>query len=221
MAKAPKELTQKAKLEKLKSLNIVGDSAKTFGKTASRLWAEFTTAFPKGTAGNQTFIKASKAAIKACDSVNMRTIGGAVVFPSGSNGTAKIRETKHGVFIDYGPKNARKGKLDTIILSKDGNHIKYGMKLARRESLRADPDLELTAWGTLKTHAFNTKKNGSGEMVRGFMRDVAVSHQNPEDALYDNRYGGGLTIDPHALTDKFVAELAQTNGTAAMIRVRY
>jgi hypothetical protein len=228
MAKAPvKALTQKAKLGKLKALHIAGDNVKRF-KDVAHLWADYTAAFPKNTASNQTFLKASPAALKACDSVNMRTIGGAVVFPTGSGGIAKLRETKQGVFIDYGPRGAKRGKFDTIILSKDGNHIKYGMSLAKREARRSEIDdsgePSLRAWGTLKTHAYNTKKNKDGEMIRGFMRDVATSYPDALDALYDNRYGAGGAanqLDPHPLTTEWLEKLQATNGTAAMIRVNY
>jgi hypothetical protein len=227
MAKAPKALTQKAKLGKLKALHIAGDDVKRF-KDVAHLWADYTAAFPKNTASNQTFLKASPDALKACDSVNMRTIGGAVVFPTGSGGVAKLRETKHGVFIDYGPRTAKKGRFDTIILSKSGNHIKYGMELAKREARRAEldesRDPSLRAWGTLKTHAYNTKKNKGGEMIRGFMRDVANSFPDAVDALYDNRYGAGGNankLGEHPLTAEWLEKLQATNGTAAMIRVNY
>lgn len=231
MAKSPKskELSQKGKLDKLKALHIVGPTVKTFNKSAKSLWSDYIAAFPKGVAGNQTFLRASPDARKAAESVNMRVIGGAVVFPTGTGGTAKLRETKRGVFIDYGRKGAERGKLDTIILSKDLNHIRYGMELSRKHKNKKDGHGFLHSWGTLKTHAFSTSKNGTGEMVRGFMRDTARAEIDPLAALLDNRYKASTMDlddefdddDAPLITREFVARLQETNGVAALIRVNY
>lgn len=224
MAKSPKkELSQKGKLDKLKALHIVGPTVKTFNKGVKSLWSDYIAAFPKNVAGNQTFLRASPEARAACESVNMRVIGGAVVFPTGTGGTAKLRETKRGVFIDYGRKGEKPGKFDTIILSKDLNHIKYGMELARKNKSARDGHGALQVWGTVKTHAYNTGKN-SHAVVQGFMRDTARTYNNPLEALLDTRYKSDkmIEVEPEQkMAGDFIDRLQQTNGVAALIRVNY
>jgi hypothetical protein len=226
MAKAPSKAPTKAgMLRELKSHGMVSATTKTFNKSAQKVWADYREAFPNGASGKQAFLAASKEARAACASVNMRIIGNAVVFPKHSDGwDVKLRETKRGVFVEYGPKKSFKTHSDTIILSKDGNHIKYGVELARRNKAREGEDITAT-YGTVKTHAYSTgkKKDGTaGEMINGFMRDTARATENPLDALLDNRYSvDSLNLAAPPKIDKgFISKLAQTNGVAALIRVR-
>lgn len=209
--------TKAGKLRELRRLGLT--DAKTFSKGAASVWADYTKAFPKGPPKNATFIKASADARKACATVNMQIIGNVVVFPTGPGGTAKIRETKRGVFIDYGRAGKKfKDFHDTIILSKDGNHIKYGMELAKRNQRREGEDVS-AAYGTLKTHAY---KSGD-EMVNGFMRDTARAYENPLDALLDDRYAvdkQSIEVSEVRLEKGFIDRLQQKNGVAALIRVR-
>lgn len=186
--------------------------AKTFSKGAAAVWSDYNKTFPKGLPESSTFIKASADARKACASVNMRVIGNAVVFPAGK-GVANIRETKNGVFIDYGRKGA---KLDTIILSKKGDHIKYGMKLAKRNAARADPEKVSQVYGTLKVSNY---RSGSVD-VHTFQRDTARLYENPLDALLDDRYATDkLEIDGETprVDSGFIDLLKETNGAAALI----
>lgn len=187
--------------------------AKTFSKGAAKLWSDYTKEFPKGIPKNLTTIKASADARKACASVNMRVIGNAVLFPSAPNGEVKIRETKNGVFVEYGRKGA---KLDTIILSKNGDHIKYGLKLARRNKARENPDKVTHVYGTLKTSDY---KVGQVE-VHSFQRDVARLYENPLDALLDDRYATNkLEMDGETprVDMGFIDRLKKTNGASALI----
>lgn len=150
----------------------------------------------------------------------MLSIGGFVRFPKPPGGAVKIRETKNGVFIDYGKNGNR---LDTIILSKNLDHIKYGMKIAKRDYARQNARDEIMhAWGTLKTHAYQTGRDTP--MIKGFMRDTTVSHENPMSAVFDDRYSVdkiAAEINEVKLTDKFIDKLQQTNGVAALIRVNF
>lgn len=202
---------------------MVAASVKTFNKGAQKVWADYKHAFPNGASDKQAFISVSKDARATCASVNMRVIGDAVVFPRNSaNTTVKIRETKRGVFVEYGPSKSFKTHSDTIILSKDGNHLKYGMELARRNKAREGEDIS-ASYGTLKTHAYNTSKKGNpeGEMVRGFMRDTARTYEDPWSAIFDDRYANAtIQLAPQAMDKKFIAALEETNGVAALIRVR-
>ena len=187
--------------------------AKTFSKGAAKLWGDYTKEFPKGLPKNLTAIRASADARKACASVNMRVIGNAVLFPSAPNGEVKIRETKNGVFVEYGRKG---GKLDSIILSKKGDHIKYGMKLARRNAARQDPDKVTQVYGTLKTSDY---KVGDVE-VHSFQRDTARLYENPLDALLDDRYATDkLEMDGETprVDSGFIDRLRKTNGATALI----
>jgi hypothetical protein len=153
----------------------------------------------------------------------MRIVNEFVMFTTGPGGTAKLRETKHGVFVAYGRAGARfKDYHDEIILSKNGDHIKYGVKLAKRNRARQKDDAKvMTAYGTLKTHAYTS----GGEMVQGFMRDTARAYPDPLKALLDDRYAidGGET-DPDTegviVDNDFVAELEERNGVAALIMTR-
>lgn len=143
----------------------------------------------------------------------MRVIGEAVVFPITPGGTAKIRETKNGVFVDYGRKGA---KLDTIILSKKGDHIKYGMKLAKRNSARADPENVTQVYGTLKVSNYKV----GGTEVHTFQRDTTRLYENPLDALLDDRYATDkLELDGETvrIDSGFVDLLQETNGATALI----
>lgn len=222
MGKTSKVTGTETKAGKLREMRRLGlTDAKTFSKGAAAVWADYSKAFPKGTPKNATFIKASADARKACASVNMQIIGNVVVFPTGPGGTAKIRETKRGVFIDYGRAGKKfKDFHDTVILSKDGNHIKYGMELAKRNQRREGDTDEISAsYGTLKTHAY---KSG-GEMFNGFMRDTARAYENPLNALLDDRYAqdkDSIEATEIRLDKGFVDRLQQKNGVAALIRVR-
>lgn len=192
-------------------------SAKTFSKGAARVWADYSAAFPKGLPKGSTTIKASAEARKACASVNMRVIGDAVVFPITPGGTAKIRETKNGVFVDYGRKGA---KLDTIILSKKGDHIKYGMKLAKRNLARADPENVTQVYGTLKVSNYKV----GGTEVHTFQRDTTRLYENPLDALLDDRYATDkLELDGETvrIDSGFVDLLHETNGATALIAAHW
>lgn len=203
--------TKAGKLRELQRLGLT--DAKTYSKGAAAVWADYTKTFPKGLPEKSVFIKASAEARRACASVNMRVIGSAVVFPAGTGGTAKIRETKNGVFIDYGLKGK---KLDTIILSKKGDHIKYGMKLAKRNMARADPDNVSQVYGTLKVSNY---KSGSVD-VHTFQRDTARLYENPLNALLDDRYATDkLELDRETLRvdSDFIDLLKETNGVAALI----
>lgn len=212
--------TKAGKLRELRARGLT--DAKTFSKGAARVWDDYKAAFPKGGPKNATFIKASPDARKACASVNMKTFGEFVLFPTGPGATAKIRETKHGVFVSYGRAGAKfKDYHDEIILSKKGDHIAYGMKLAKRNAARkGDGGKVMQTYGTLKTHAYTS----GGEMVNGFMRDTARAYENPMKALLDERYAvdGGET-DPDVsqpITKGFMQLLQETNGVAALILVR-
>lgn len=147
------------------------------------------------------------------------------MFPTGPGATAKIRETKNGVFVSYGRAGAKfKDYHDEIILSKKGDHIAYGMKLAKRNAARKGDDGKvMQTYGTLKTHAYTS----GGEMVNGFMRDTARAYENPMKALLDDRYavdGGETDPDDDALsqplTKGFLNLLQEKNGVAALILVR-
>jgi hypothetical protein len=225
MAKAPKvEETKAGKLRLLRAIGLTEN--KTFSKSASRAWDHFITEFPHGKPPkNSLFIKVSPEAKRACASVNIRVVGDFIAFPVPPGGSAKIRETKHGVFLDYGRKGAEfKNNQDTIILAKDLNHIKYGMKIAKRQKARDDANENTTAvYGTLKTHAYGATRTGEGEMIKGFMRDVARTYDNPLDALLDDRYAADKTniAGSHmVITADFVDKLHEKNGVAALIMTR-
>lgn len=204
--------------------------AKTFSKGAAAVWADYSAAFPKGSPKNATFMKASAEARTACASVNMKTFNEFVMFPTGPGGTAKIRETKNGVFVSYGRAGARfKSYHDEIILSKKGDHIQYGAKLAKRNRKRQDNSKVMHTYGTLKTHAYKV----GGEMVSGFMRDTARTYENPLGALMDDRYANDKAVISEAgdddredgegglaITKGFVKLLQETNGVAALILTR-
>lgn len=203
--------TKAGKLRELHRLGLT--DAKTFSKGAAAIWSDYSAAFPKGLPKTSTTIKASAEARKACASVNMRVIGNAVIFPLSPGGVAKIRETKNGVFVDYGPMGK---KLDTIVLSKKGDHIKYGMKLAKRNAARADPEKVSQVYGTLKVSNY---RKGNVD-VHTFQRDVARLYESPLEALLDDRYATDkLELDgetPRVDTD-FIELLKETNGATALI----
>ena len=215
----------------LKAHGIVGNNVKTLNKSASKLWSDYSEIFPNGVK-NQAIVPASEAARKACASVNIRVLGNAIVFPSGSGQSVRVRETKLGVYVGFKHKNSV--QFDEVILSKDGNHLKYGAKIARDMTRRQSGDADLHAvWGTLKTHAYSVQsvrksKGGAGnvhvekphEMVNGFMRDLAVTHEDFNDALSDDRYSALKFLEKSpTMNSDYVKYLQETNGTAALIRV--
>jgi hypothetical protein len=218
MAKTPKLAGTETKAGKLRELQKLGlTDAKTFSKGAAKVWSDYKTIFPKGVPATTTFIKASAEARKACASVNMRVLGNAVVFPTRPGGDVKIRETKHGVFVEYGVKGRA---LDKIVLSKNGDHLKYGMKLARQARARQDPDNVSLVFGTLKTSNYKI----GGVQVNSFQRDVARLTQDPLDAVLDDRYAvEKLEVDGETvrIDNAFIDRLAETNGTTALIFVRW
>ncbi len=207
--------TKAGKLRELRAHGLT--DAKTFSKGAAKVWADYKTAFPKGVPTTTTFIKASAEARKACASANMRVLGNTVVFPTRPGGVVKIKESKHGVFVEYGQKGK---KLDKIVLSKNGDHLKYGMKLARRERARQDPDNVSLVFGTLKTSNYKI----GGVEVHSFQRDVARLYQDPLNAMLDDRYATNkLEVDGETarIDNDFVDLLAETNGTTALIFVHW
>lgn len=215
----------------MQSLGITSD--KTYSKRVDKAWEEFNSAYKNGKPPTHLkFVKASKEARKAAASVNIRTIGDTIVFPVSEKGIVKIRETKHGVFIRYGAPKAE--TLDEIVLSKDGDHLAYGLKLAKRESTRANKKEGSTpykySYGSLKTHKYTT----GGVEVKGFMRDVASAKIDPLDALFDDRYSKAdidseslrddleaYEIEDTKITKELVSGLQELNGTVALIRLSF
>ena len=144
----------------------------------------------------------------------MLVIGNKIVYPSG-NTKVKVREYGNKV-IFYQTKPS--GHRDIIILAKDGNHLKAGLEYAKNYKRKSGV---LHAWGTLKTHDVKTKH---GVMHKGFMRDVAVTYENPLDAMTDNRYKVDEIIsadDYDGQIDDFIADVQKTNGVAALILTEY
>lgn len=201
-------------MAKLKETGFVSKTVKTFNKSARAVWSEYETAFQgRNVPATVTLLKASKQARDVCRGVNMTVIGDFVVYPTAKNNYAKLRETKHGVFIDYG---ASRKYTNTIILSKDGDHLAYGHKLSKRRSGG------MHAYGTLKTHMYKV----GGVEVNGFMRDTTRLYTDPLSAMSDNRY----SIDTESaeieyanfdsLGDYYDAARV-SNGITALIRVNF
>lgn len=233
MAKAPKgkPLTQKAKLDNLKTLGFVGKSVKTFNKSVARTWTEFNTAFPDGKLFKTAALKTvSPEAAKVCRDVNMLVIGDKLVFPA-QNRKVTIRETAKGVFVEEVRKNYPDGtpipknllKLEpktTIVLSKDGDHIKYGRELARKHGKKQRLESNPIMYGTLKTRSVKSK----GVEYKTFMRDLARMHQRADDAIIDHRYIDAvedIERDDYENTAEYLDACAETNGTVALIRVEF
>jgi len=215
----------------LQSLGITSD--KTYSKRVDKAWGEFNAAYKNGKPPSHLkFVKASAEVRKAAASVNIRSIGDTIVFPVSEKGIVKIRETKHGVFIRYGSPKAE--TLDEIVLSKDGDHLAYGLKLAKRESSRANKKEGNTpykySYGSLKIHTYKT----GGVEVKGFMRDVAGAKIDPLEALFDDRYSkagndsetlrdelDAYEIEGTKITKELVSGLQELNGTVALIRLSF
>lgn len=231
MAKAPKALTQKDKLTKLKTLGFTGKSVKTFNATVRKTWDEFNTAFPDGKVLRKANLKpVSPEAAKVCRGANMLVIGDKLVYPA-ENRKVTIRETGKGVFIDeqrtttfdgrkFTPAEQKRQPKTTIILAKDGNHLKYGRELARKAGKRQRLDNRPIMWGTLKASTFK----GSKGTIKTFMRDLARLHETPEGAIIDHRYlrvEEDIERDDFESTDEYLEANAESNGTNALIRVEF
>lgn len=145
----------------------------------------------------------------------MLVIGDRIVYPAG-NTKVTIRETKDKV-IFYQRKPS--GHRDIIVLGKDGNHLQAGLDYSKKFK---DRDGKKHSYGTLKTHDVVTK---NGLVHRGFIRDVAMTYENPIDAMLDHRYSvGDATLDPGDYLDdvpSFLQAVDKTNGVAALIITEY
>lgn len=148
----------------------------------------------------------------------MLVVGDRVVFPAG-NTKVTVRETATRIFI-YQRRHS--GHKDTIILGKDGNHLKAGLEYSKSVRTSADKKGVMRSWGSLKTHAVTTK---NGEVINGFMRDVAQTYENPIDAMLDHRYlvdsdqpNPGDYLDDFP---EFLARTQKTNGISALILTEY
>lgn len=175
-------------------------SAKSVTKRIKTLYEDFVKEFPKRKPEHLKAVKVKEEWIPILKSVNMDIIGDRLIFPAYKH-TIKIRETKHGLFIDQiaptGPTGA-KPVTSTIILSKDKNkrgeynHVAYGIKLghdAQRKISKAldegDESARYFSHGTLKSSDFRL---GDGRMKRGFMRDMVEMRLDPTEAALDGRY---------------------------------
>ena len=211
-----KKETNSTRLETLKKHGFIDKSVKTFNKSVKTAWSHFKSAFPNGRIfPNATLLKGSKSVLKAAESVNMLVIGNRIVYPSG-NTRVRVYESKTRVtFIQTKPS----GHRDIIILGKDGNHLKAGLEYSQKFRNRKGVK---HSWGTLKTHDITTKK---GIMVRGFMRDVALTYENPIDAMTDNRYhrdDDELNFGDYMDDEQgFLSEVQKSNGVAALILTEY
>lgn len=211
-----KELTQKQKLQKLKDGGFVDKSVKTFNKSVKTAWTEFNAAFKTGNVfRNAALLKGSKGALSAARSVNMLVVGDRIVFPAG-NTKVKIYEKGNRITIIQ---TKASGHRDVIVLAKDGNHIPEGIKYAQNFRNKKG---KKHSFGTLKTHDLETTK---GEFVKGFMRDVSKTYENPIDALTDERYViEKVGLDPaeyYKDPAKFISAAYANNGVSALILTEY
>lgn len=211
-----KKVTNADRLKTLQKHGFISKSVKTFNKSVRNAWSHFSDAFPSGRLyPNSTLLKGSKAVLKAAESVNMLVIGDKIVYPAG-NTKVRVYETASRItFIQTKPS----GHRDIIILGKDGDHLKAGLEYSK--TFRNKKGVR-HSWGTLKTHDVTTKK---GLMVKGFMRDVAQTYDNPIDAMTDNRYHANdteISLGDYMDDEKgFLSEVQKSNGVAALILTEY
>lgn len=204
---------------------------KTFNKSVSRMWGDFTTALPDGKLfAHATVTKISPEAAKACRGVNMLVIGDKLVYPA-RNRHVKVRETAKGIFIEETrsvypdgkpiPKaELKKESKATIVLAKDGNHLKYGRELARKNGKRQRMGDRPIMFGTLKTSSLKSR----GETYKTFMRDMARLSYTPEGAIIDHRYlqvEEEIERDDYESKDEYLDANAESNGVVALIRVEF
>ena len=172
----------------------------------------------------------SPEAAKVCRGVNMLVVGDKLVFPA-HNRKVTVRETAKGVFIDevrardmsgnpLTKEQIKKEPKTTIVLAKDGNHIKYGRELARKHGKRQRLENNPIMYGTLKASSLKSK----GKEYKTFMRDLARLHQSADDAVIDHRYidtAEDIERDDYENTAEYLDACAETNGTVALIRVEF
>lgn len=204
---------------------------KTFNATVRKTWEEFNTAFPDGKVFKAANIKTvSPEAAKVLRGSNMLIIGDKLVYPADKR-KVTIRETAKGVFIEEQRTKTFEGRTftkaeqkaqpkTTIILAKDGDHLKYGRELARKAGKRQRLEDRPIMWGTLKASTFK----GSKGTIKTFMRDLARLHETPDDAIIDHRYinvADEIDRDDFESTDEYLEANAEANGTTALIRVEF
>lgn len=231
MAKTPKvkKETNATRLETLKKNGFIDNSVKTFNKTVKTAWMEFNAAFPNGRVFRKsTLVTVSKDTIPILRGSNMLVVGNKLVFPA-EGAHVKVRETKKGIFIDAkrttdaAGRRIKNGNSYTIILAKDGNHIKYGLELARKTGKKAElKNGQLTAYGTLKTSSL---KLADGTTVKTFMRDMSAGYESAAGAIEDDRYNQGaadeILEDDYGTRAEYLSDVAETNGVHALIRMHY
>lgn len=196
-----------------------------------KTWDEFNTEFPNGKVFKNANLKTvSPEAAKVLRGTNMLVIGDKLVYPA-STRKVTIRETAKGVFIEEQVSRTPDGRIFdkaeqkrqpkvTTILSKDGNHLKYGRELARKAGKRQRLEDRPIMWGTLK---LSTMKGSKGT-IKTFMRDLARLHETTEGAIIDHRYfkvEEEIERDDFESTDEYLEANAETNGVAALIRVEF
>lgn len=160
----------------------------------------------------------------------MLVVGDKLVYPA-QNRHVTVRETAKGVFIDEVrarypdgrpiPKDLLKKEPKTsIILAKDGNHLKYGRELARKNGKRQRLENNPIMYGSLKTRSLKSK----GAEYKTFMRDLARLHESTDAAIVDHRYidvAEDVERDDFESTQEYLDACAETNGVAALIRVEF
>lgn len=233
MAKAPKssKLTNAKRLETLKKNGFVDNSVKTFNKSVRNVWGEFNSAFPAGRVFRKsTLVSVGKDTIPVLRNANMLVVGDKLVFPA-EGAHVKVRETGKGIFIDAkrttdaAGRKIKNGSSYTIILAKNGEHIKYARELERKSGKKTkvtdDRGQVSTTYGTLKTSTLGLR---DGTTVKTFMRDMTMQYENLADAVEDDRYNEGaaddIFQDDYDTQSEYLSQVAEANGVHAIIRMK-